>query len=385
MEEPGAGVAPALAASFFFWASLFIYAPILPAYAAVRGASLGLVGVVVGAYGVTQGLLRLPIGVATDRWRCPRGVVLTGLAAIALGGVLLALANTPVLLLGGRVLAGAGAATWVALLVLAVGTYPGGKLTEAMSAVAVAATLAEVGAVLAGGLLAEYVGWTAPFYASAVLATLGLAPALRLRAPVVPASEGTSWARVTRAARRPRLLVTSALTALVTLTIYVTTYGFVPVLALERGATRADLGVLATLAQAGFAFGALITARAARRVTPPTILMAGAGLVALSAALVPVVSGMLLLQATQALGGVGRGLVNPIAAMLVLSGVPESERSTTMGIYQMGWSTGIFLGPPLAGWLAEAWGLPVAFLTGAAASVVAAALGGWLWRKDRGP
>lgn len=56
-----------------------------------------------------------------------------------------------------------------------------------------------------------------------------------------------------------------------------------------------------------------------------------------------------------------------------------------MGIYQMGWSTGIFLGPPLAGWLAEAWGLPVAFLTGAAASVAAAALGGWLWLKDRGP
>ena len=282
-------------------------------------------------------------------------------------------------------LAGAGAATWVALLVLAVGAYPAERLTDAMSAVAVFATLAEVVAVLAGGLLAEHVGWAAPFYASAVLAGAGLGPALRLTAPVATASTVTTWSRVASAARRPQLLVVSALTALVTLTIYVTTYGFVPVLAVERGATRADLGVLGTLAQAGFAAGALITARAVRRVTPPTLLMGGAGLVALSAALVPFVSGLRWLQLTQGLGGIGRGLVNPIAATLALSGVRESDRTTTMGLYQMGWTTGIVLGPPLAGWLAETHGLSAAFLTGAFASLVAVGLGGWLRLHDRRP
>jgi predicted MFS family arabinose efflux permease len=380
-----AGATPALAATFFFWAALFIYAPILPAYAIARGASLGLVGIVVGAYGVTQGLLRLPIGVASDRWNCSRGVVQAGFAAISLGGLTLAVAHAPALLVLGRVLAGVGASTWVALLVLAVGAYPSARLTDAMSAVAVSATLAEVVAVLAGGLLAEHVGWAAPFYASTALAAAGLGPALRLAAPVATASTVTTWARVASAARRPQLLVVSALTALVTLTIYVTTYGFVPVLAVERGATRADLGVLGTLAQAGFAAGALITARAARRVTPPTLLMSGAGLVALSAALIPFVSGIRLLQLTQGLGGIGRGLVNPIAATLALSGVHESDRTTTMGLYQMGWTTGIVLGPPLAGWLAETHGLSTAFLAGAFASLVAVALGGWLRLQDRRP
>jgi predicted MFS family arabinose efflux permease len=381
----GPGTRAALAATFFFWASLFVYAPILPAYAAARGASLRLVGIIVGAYGVTQGLLRLPLGVASDRWGCARGVVLAGLAAIAAGGVVLALGLAPLVLVAGRVLTGAGAATWVALLVLAVGTYPAERLTDAMSAVAIAATLAEVGAVLAGGLLADHVGWAAPFYASAALAACGLAPALGLPAAARPESRETSWARVVAAVRRPRLLVTAALTALVTLTIYVSTYGFVPVLAVERGATRTDLGVLGTLAQAGFAAGALLTARAARHVTPAALLITGAGLVALSSALIPVAPGMRFLQATQALGGIGRGLVNPIAATVVLSDVPESDRTTTMGIYQVGWSTGIFLGPPLAGWIADLWGLPAAFLTGAAASLVAVGLGGWLWLEARRP
>jgi MFS family permease len=46
-----------------------------------------------------------------------------------------------------------------------------------------------------------------------------------------------------------------------------------------------------------------------------------------------------------------------------------------MGVYQATWAGGIVLGPPLAGWMADAHGLPAAFLTAAAASAIAAGLG----------
>jgi MFS family permease len=357
-----------------FWASLFVYAPILPGYAVSRGASLTMVGVVVGAYGVTQLVLRLPIGVAADRWDARRAFVVGGLLASASGALLLALAPGPALLVVGRALAGAAAACWVALLVVAVGTFPEHRLPEAMSALTVAGTVAEAAAVLAGGILADTAGWRAPFLVAAALAGLGLVPAARLTAPV-RATGVASWSRIARVGADPRLLRIASVTALVTFAVYATTYGFVPVVARDLGAGQTDVGVLAMLAQGGFAAGALVAGWAARRVPAPRLLGLGAGLVAASAAAVPLLPGLAALDGAQLVGGFGRGLVNPVAAALAITGLPDEERTTAMGVYQATWAGGIVLGPPLAGWLADGYGLAAAFVAAAAAAAAAAGLG----------
>ncbi len=339
-----------------------------------------MVGVVVGAYGVTQLALRLPVGIAGDRWHARRAIVAGGLVASAAGALLLALAPSPGFLVAGRALAGAAAACWVALLVAAVAAFPGQRLPEAMSAVTVAGTVAEAAAVLAGGILADRVGWRAPFYAAAALAGLGLLPAARL-AGRAKRGEAASWARIARAASRPRLLVVSSVTALVTLAVYATTYSFVPVVARDLGARQTDVGVLAMLAQGGFAGGALAAGQVARRIAAPRLLALGAGLVAVSAAATPLCPGLLALDLAQLVGGLGRGLVNPVAATLAIAAVPDEERTTAMGVYQATWAGGIVIGPPLAGWLAGACGLPAAFVVAALAAATAAALGLRLARR----
>jgi predicted MFS family arabinose efflux permease len=333
-----------------------------------------MVGMVVGAYGVTQLTLRLPIGIAADRWNARRAFVAAGLAASAAGALLLALAPSPALLITGRALAGAAAACWVVLLVVAVGALPADRLPEAMSAVTVAGTVAEAAAVLAGGILADTAGWAAPFYAAAALATLGLVPATRLAGSPTGRDTAT-WPRLARAATRPRLLLVSAVTALVTFAVYATTYSFVPVVARQLGARQTDIGVLTMLAQAGFAAGALAAGRAARHAAPSSLLALGAALVAASSAATPALSGLLALDAAQLLGGLGRGLVNPVAATLAIAGVPDEERTTAMGVYQATWAAGIVLGPPLAGWLADTHGLPAAFLAATLAATLAAVVG----------
>jgi predicted MFS family arabinose efflux permease len=358
----------------FFWASLFLYAPVLPGYAARRGASLTMVGMVVGAYGVTQLALRLPIGIAADRWNARRAFVAGGLLASAAGALCLALAPSPAFLVLGRALAGAAAACWVVLVVVAIAALPGYRLSEAMSAVTVAGTVAEAAAVLAGGILADLAGWTAPFYAAAALAVLGLAPATRL-AGGGGGREPATWPRIARAASRPHLLLVASVTTLVTFAAYVTTYTFVPVVARDLGARQADIGLLTMLAQGGFAAGSLAAGRASRHVAGPRLLMVGAALVAASAAVTPWLRALVALDAAQLLGGLGRGLVNPVAATLAIAGVPDEERTTAMGVYQATWAGGIVLGPPLAGWLADRFGLPAAFLTAGLAAGVAGILG----------
>src|SRR3990172_6815779 len=81
--------------TFFFWASLYVYVPILAVYAQSLGASLSMVGLVVGAYGISQLLLRIPLGIQSDRHGRRLPYVAASLVAAALGAPWLAVSPPP--------------------------------------------------------------------------------------------------------------------------------------------------------------------------------------------------------------------------------------------------------------------------------------------------
>ena len=54
------------AVTFFFFASLYLYVPILPVYAESVVGKLSVVGIVIASYALPQLLLRIPIGVFFD-------------------------------------------------------------------------------------------------------------------------------------------------------------------------------------------------------------------------------------------------------------------------------------------------------------------------------
>src|SRR5699024_11278569 len=76
------------------------------------------VGIALGAYGLTQAMLQIPLGMAADRFG-RRPVVVAGLAIFIVGGVVAALAQTIDGIIVGRILQGLGAVSaaitaWVA-------------------------------------------------------------------------------------------------------------------------------------------------------------------------------------------------------------------------------------------------------------------------------
>ncbi|HRR91658.1 MAG TPA: MFS transporter, partial [bacterium] len=53
--------------TFLFWVSLYLYVPILSPYAENLGSSLQMIGFIVGSYGFTQFILRIPLGIWSDK------------------------------------------------------------------------------------------------------------------------------------------------------------------------------------------------------------------------------------------------------------------------------------------------------------------------------
>ncbi|HEX4943252.1 MAG TPA: MFS transporter [Usitatibacteraceae bacterium] len=103
---------------------MFIILPVFALYAErLPGWNLTLVGIALGAYGLTQALLQAPYGWVSDRvGRKP--VMVAGLAIFAFGSLICALADAPWAVILGRTVQGAGAISGVALAAAADLTRP---------------------------------------------------------------------------------------------------------------------------------------------------------------------------------------------------------------------------------------------------------------------
>ena len=89
---------------------MFVILPVFAIYAEhlKGGDNLTLVGIAIGAYGLTQAILQMPFGWLSDRYgRKP--VIYCGLAIFALGSFVAALADNIYVVILGRVVQGAGA------------------------------------------------------------------------------------------------------------------------------------------------------------------------------------------------------------------------------------------------------------------------------------
>src|SRR5262245_62902582 len=99
---------------------LFLILPVFavhaPGYAG--GDNLTLVGLALGAYGLSQAILQIPFGMASDRWgRKP--VIYIGLIVFAAGSFLAASAGDIWTAIAGRTLQGAGAISSVVVALAA--------------------------------------------------------------------------------------------------------------------------------------------------------------------------------------------------------------------------------------------------------------------------
>ena len=102
----GASLASIFALRLF---GMFIILPVFALWAEGRpGWTLTLAGIALGAYGLVQGLLQIPFGWLSDR-RGRKPVIYAGLAMMAAGSFLCAVADSPAIVILGRCLQGAGA------------------------------------------------------------------------------------------------------------------------------------------------------------------------------------------------------------------------------------------------------------------------------------
>ena len=336
---------------------LFMVLPVLGIYAVdLPGATPEKLGIALGAYGLTQACLQLPLGWLSDRiGRLP--IVIVGLCLFIAGSLVAAAADTIHGIIAGRFLQGAGAIA-AALTALAADSTRESQRTKAMAVIGASVGLSFVLAIVLGPVIAASLGLQGVFLVTAGLGAIGLVIVLTLlpkNMPKAAAIADGDWA------------------------VDHVFGGTLPVLYasvfLLHGLMMATFLIIPGALVNAFAFAAgdhwIIYLLTVVLSIPPALLIMRMGRggedprSALSWAIVSLIGGILMALLAPNLMTVGAGLwlmfvgINALEAILpatVTRVAPGRLRGTALGIFASCQFLGIFVGGALAGFILSAGG-----------------------------
>jgi MFS family permease len=343
--------------------------PVLPTY--VRG-PLGAgdvaVGIVVGAFAVTSVVCRPLAGRASDR-RGRRIVLVVGLLAMSIGGLLYVISDSVPTVVLARLVVGAGeGSVYTAGATWAVDVAPEDRRGLALGLFGLAVWGGLSLGPVAGELLRSAEGYDAVFALTAALPALGALIALRLPEPVdrEALAPPPPTSLFPHAARRP-----GAALALANIG-YAALAGFV-VLALKSRGIEGGAAVFTAFAVAVFA-SRLVLSHVPDRAGPRPTATAAALLEATGLTVIAAAHSLGLALLGALIVGIGFSMLFPSLALMVVDEVGEERRGSALGAFTAFFDIGVGLGGPIAGVTAALAGYSAVFYLSALAALGTAAL-----------
>lgn len=350
--------------TLIYWFSMYTTVPILAAYVEYLGASYKMAGLIVGMYGLIQMVIRLPLGIISDRLQKHKVFIVFGLMFSVLSGIGILVTQELTWILFLRVLAGAAAATWVDFTVLFTRYFAKEKTSKALGTLSSCSTLGQMLGILSGAWVAEHYTWEYSFLLGAFVGIIGFIGAFFIVEEKQDDSvEPINLTNVIKLCQNKTLLTVSFLSIVFQLLIFATVFGFTPVYAQSLAASKFDMGLLmffstfSTVIASWFG-GTVLTQKFGEK----KVLLIGLILISVFTIIIPFITSVSALIFTQAISGIGRGLVAPILLSLSIIHIHITHRSTAMGIYQSLYSFGMFLGPMFMGIIGDLFNLQQGFI-----------------------
>ncbi|MGE4354762.1 MAG: MFS transporter [Oscillospiraceae bacterium] len=361
-------------AIIFFWASEYCHAPYFTPYLGSLGISSTVVGLIVGSYGFTQMLVRIPLGMVTDATSGYKAVTVGGLFFTTLSSLGLYLFTDVRLIFLFRVFAGIAASSWIAMTVAYMGYY---REEDSVNATVLLNSLNSAGKLLAfvlGAVAAQVVSYRATLFMSFLTGLIGVA--------LVPFIDKVEIKRTPISAKgfagclkNQNTLISALLAAVSMMIVHGTVYSFTSTLAENVGAGTLMLSILSivfTLVQ--ILSTGVIKSNFIKNGKRNRQLAFGFLLMSLYLLMLSVATNEYIILAAQAVAGFAFALLNSLLMSECVRGVSIGEKTTAMGIYQAVYGVGMTIGPVYMGRVMEVMGAGAGCLIFAAFVAVVAVL-----------
>lgn len=359
--------------TIFYWFSTYTYVPLLSPYVLALGGSLAISGVIIGSYGFSQMLIRIPLGVWSDRTGSRKPFIVGGIAVGTLSSLGFALTSSVWAALICRLLAGVAAASWVVFTVLYASYHSDESAPKAMGIISFFTSIGQLLATTLGGIAAQRFGWHAAFWLAVIGGALGFLLSFGIKDnPPAKGAKGIEPKELFAVGRDKIVLGVSILAVLAQIITFSTMFGFTPEDATHLGASKIDLSWLTLASTLPNAVASLYSGGIlSRRLGERNVVVIGFALSAIFTCAIPAIHSLNWLYVTQAANGLGQGLCMPVLMGLAIKHIDSARRATAMGFYQAIYSLGMFGGPSLVGWIGDSFSLNTGFFCVAAISLLA--------------
>lgn len=346
---------------------LFLILPVFAVHARTipGGNDPRLVGLALGIYGLTQGILQIPFGAASDRWgRKP--VMIAGLLLFAVGSFIAAAAPDIQWTIIGRAIQGSGAISAAVTAMIADSTREEHR-TKAMAMVGASIGLTFALSLVGAPPLYTAIGMGGLFGLTGLLALAAIAVVLWI-VPAAPAKPHEELPATVREIVLDSQLLRLNFGIFALHTVQMAIFVVVPVLLVERGGLPLPRhwSVYLPVVLVSFALMMPPIVAAERRARIRTLFLGAIGLLlATLLGLLWHADRLAWLVTWLLLFFVAFNILEASLPSLVSRVAPGSAKGLALGIYNTTQSIGLFAGGALGGIVAARWGGSAVFACGA--------------------
>ncbi len=333
---------------------LFMIMPVFALYAhQLSGATPALIGLAIGVYGLTQAVFQIPLGLLADRMDRKR-LIFQGLVLFAAGGAIAAMSSSILGVIIGRAVQGAGAISAIVMALLADLTREEHR-TKAMASIGLSIGLSFAVAFVIGPFVAAHTGLHGLFWATSVLALIGMVLLARVPQPavVIRQNRGHWWEQFRACLVHPEL---ARLNAGIFMLHLVMTAGFVLMPHLLQDYAHLPAAhhgwVYLPVVLGGFVLSVPFIIIAEKKRQMKVVFSAGIAWLALSLCVIGeyyrTVTGLIT---GLALFFIAFNLLEALLPSLLSKIAPAGSKATAMGIYSSSQFLGAFCGGVMGGLL----------------------------------
>lgn len=359
---------------FFFWYAQYVYIPYQTPYLATINLSTNFIGIIVSAYGISQLLLRLPIGLLASIKEKHKIFIVLGSFMAGLASVIRIIAPNGLGFLIGNIISGFASAMWISFMVLFLGFYPKSRKIYATSLIIMVNNLGILLAFLSSTLLFGYFGMRFICLLSCLSGLLAFILAVKLKYPE-KIHHDFNYHNLFKVLFDSKLLFFSLLALIQQGIQMATTMSFTNQILSELSASATMIGISSII----YMLSSVIFAKvgASRWITKLRIytwITLSFLLLALYCFLIPKVSSSYMILLLQLIPGMGTGILFSFLTSEAISDIPSYARSAAMGLYQAIYALGMTIFPIMVGYISLEYSMSYAYFILAVTAILGVGL-----------
>lgn len=339
-----------------FWFAQYVYIPFQNPYLVICNVSANMIGIIVGAYGIAQCLLRLPVGIFADCIGKHKCFILLGISFAGLASCVRVFMISGEGFLIANILSGIASSTWISYMVHYTRYFSNNEQQKATSNIILVNNLGMLFGFVLSTIFYDKLGMRFLCIMSAISGILGMILALNIKDHnMEEVDRKISFSKCITICKNKRLIFFSILTLIQQGIQMSTTMSFTTQILKDLGAASSIIGLSSILymifavLSAGFA-----SSKFCIKHGPKLWIAIIFFLVSIYCIFVPIINSIPLIFLFQILPGMSTGILLSYLTSEAMKEVPQYQKSTAMGFFQAIYAIGMSIFPMIVGKIASA-------------------------------